>query len=227
MTGGHWTTTVLDILLSDKINLRDLAYLAGADPAFFYRGANLEGCDLSGQDLRGMDFSGSNINRAKIDEHTVIDEEFRPVQSGDLCLKKAEISRSLYDFLENICILESIRFRSRSLRFLVQLVHDHGKRDPDLINALRREIYSNVRLSGHFDAKRTIRMNMAFKISRGEHEFALRLGKIFHGKSAGYNGIVLLGAMIYFGRAPAFDAASKLVRGRLTLDYISSEVRRT
>jgi len=66
---------VLTILESDRTSLRELAELAGADPALFYRGCNLTGVDLRGQDLRDISFSGALLKDIVVDSQTQFSEE--------------------------------------------------------------------------------------------------------------------------------------------------------
>ena len=58
MSGAHWLAGVEDVLKADTGDLRQLAVLAGGDPATFYLGTPMDGADLRGQDLRGMLFTG-------------------------------------------------------------------------------------------------------------------------------------------------------------------------
>ena len=73
-----WEEKIKNILLSNTGDLRELAEIAGEDPATFYRCQDLSMCDLRGQDLRGMDLTGTNIENATWDDATRIDPEFDP-----------------------------------------------------------------------------------------------------------------------------------------------------
>jgi hypothetical protein len=53
----HWHEKLMAIFEADTTDLRELALLAGGNPKYFYRGANLNGVDVRGQDLRGMEFT--------------------------------------------------------------------------------------------------------------------------------------------------------------------------
>ncbi|RYD86057.1 MAG: hypothetical protein EOP84_00355 [Verrucomicrobiaceae bacterium] len=66
---------IVDILMSDKTRLDELAELAGYDPETFYRGCNLSGVDLRGQDLRNMSFVGASLVGAFIDHETMFSHE--------------------------------------------------------------------------------------------------------------------------------------------------------
>jgi hypothetical protein len=59
---SDWQRTVIQLLLADTSDLRNLATIAGADYRTFYRGANFRSADLSGQDLAGLDLSGATRN---------------------------------------------------------------------------------------------------------------------------------------------------------------------
>ena len=77
--------TVLDILYSKNMSIKELAKLSGRDIFTFYREADLNNLDLNGQDLTGLDFSGANLrgtklNNAKIDlgslNNSSIDDDY-------------------------------------------------------------------------------------------------------------------------------------------------------
>jgi hypothetical protein len=61
---------VAEVLAADTDDLRQLAIIAGLDPATMYIGTVMDGCDVRGQDLRGMQFT--HLDRSKVlwDEHT-------------------------------------------------------------------------------------------------------------------------------------------------------------
>lgn len=65
-----WQETVLELLCADTRDLRELALLAGADPATFYLGARLKGADLSGQDLRGVGLPSLSPGDVFVDDQT-------------------------------------------------------------------------------------------------------------------------------------------------------------
>lgn len=62
------------ILQAETIDLRELAGIAGADPAHFYVGTSLEGVDIRGQDLRGMKLPGLDLEKVRKDDATQVDE---------------------------------------------------------------------------------------------------------------------------------------------------------
>lgn len=73
MTGPklHWLAAVEDVLRADTGDLRELAMIAGADPATLFVGTSLDGADLRGQDLRGMILPNLDPRRAKHDRRTI------------------------------------------------------------------------------------------------------------------------------------------------------------
>jgi hypothetical protein len=71
----HWLNVVVDLLMADTIDLRQLARIAGRSPERFYRGADLRGADLRGQDLRGIDLDGANLSNVLLDKSTRIDTD--------------------------------------------------------------------------------------------------------------------------------------------------------
>lgn len=202
---AHWSDIAVAILTAKTTDLREFALIAGADPSTFYRGANLTGVDVSGQDLRHMDFAGSNLWAAKIDAKTLLDDEFRPLYSGKEVFKRAELSAPLYDYLDVVKVEADLRFKSNALRFLLEIVHKKVDSDEQYINYWKQEVHTDTRLRGHFNANRRRRRNMSFKITEGEHAFALKIGEFFHGTSAGYNAAVLIGSFILLRKAPSFN----------------------
>jgi hypothetical protein len=58
---GHWLDKVITLLVAPTANLRELAILAGADPATFYVGTDIGKLDLAGQDIDGMKFSSGDV----------------------------------------------------------------------------------------------------------------------------------------------------------------------
>jgi hypothetical protein len=69
----HWLQKAAELLESDDSDLKKLAQKAGANPTFFYRGANLEGVNISGQDLRGMEFTDLSKAAVLFDRATRLD----------------------------------------------------------------------------------------------------------------------------------------------------------
>ena len=56
-----WQEKVILVMLAETSDLRELAELAGYDPATFWRDANFRKADLSGQDLTGIDVSQARL----------------------------------------------------------------------------------------------------------------------------------------------------------------------
>jgi len=56
----------MDLLFSDRSDLKYLADLSGLEGALFYRYADLRGLDLSGQDLSGLNFDWADLRGANI-----------------------------------------------------------------------------------------------------------------------------------------------------------------
>ncbi|WBT39183.1 GcrA family cell cycle regulator [Hyphomicrobium sp. DMF-1] len=64
---------VSEIISAQTADLKELAHIAGADPLYFYCGANLNGADLRGMDLTGMEFHGATFVDVKVDKNTKAD----------------------------------------------------------------------------------------------------------------------------------------------------------
>ena len=77
MSGAHWLAGVEDLLKADTGDLRQLAVLAGGDPATFYLGTPMDGADLRGQDLRGMLFTGLDPRKVRHDAKTIFPDGTR------------------------------------------------------------------------------------------------------------------------------------------------------
>ncbi|WP_300061651.1 hypothetical protein [uncultured Roseobacter sp.] len=56
-----WQEKVVQVMLAETSDLRELARMVGHDPATFWRDANFRQADLSGQDLSGLDISAAMI----------------------------------------------------------------------------------------------------------------------------------------------------------------------
>jgi formylglycine-generating enzyme required for sulfatase activity len=67
---AHWLDKVVEIMEAKTDDLRELARIAGYDPADFYRGTPMNGADLRGQDLTGMEFTDLDFSKVEYDEHT-------------------------------------------------------------------------------------------------------------------------------------------------------------
>lgn len=76
-TAPHWLAAVADVLRADTGDLRELAMIAGADPATLYIGTSLDGADLRGQDLRGMILPNLGRRRVRHDRHTIFPDGSR------------------------------------------------------------------------------------------------------------------------------------------------------
>ncbi len=60
-----WQEKVVRVMMAETSDLRELARIAGRDPATFWRDANFRRADLSGQDLRGLDVSAAKYRATK------------------------------------------------------------------------------------------------------------------------------------------------------------------
>lgn len=65
------------IVESPTDDFRELAAIAGGDPATFYCGANFNDADLRGQDLRGFSLHAATFERARVDRQTRVDGRYR------------------------------------------------------------------------------------------------------------------------------------------------------
>lgn len=74
----HWTSAIVDVLVSHSGDLKRLAEIGGADYRTVYRGQSLQGCDLSGQDLKNVDLDGCEVEKARINDATQLDPRFDP-----------------------------------------------------------------------------------------------------------------------------------------------------
>lgn len=125
-----WEEKIKNILLSTTGDLRELAKIAGEDPATFYRCQDLSMCDLRGQDLRGMDLTGTNIENATWDDATKIDPEFDPRFIFENEYVSFDINRDL-----NLLVLEfakdaKYRYEAWAYKFLVDRaisIHRSGR----------------------------------------------------------------------------------------------------
>lgn len=73
-----WDRIDAVLATGDDVSLPDLVRIAGLDPSSAFRGCDLRGLPLAGQDVRGFDFTGTDlrstgIERAHMDETTVLD----------------------------------------------------------------------------------------------------------------------------------------------------------
>lgn len=59
---------VVDLLIADTSNLKELALLSGRDIFDFYNGADLSNLDLSGQNLTGMNFERADLRFSNLDD---------------------------------------------------------------------------------------------------------------------------------------------------------------
>ncbi len=82
---AHWLDKIVEIMEAETADLRDLARIAGYDPADFYRGTVMDGADLRGQDLTGMEFTRLDLSKVKYDSNTRL--------SSRLMLDQARIFR--------------------------------------------------------------------------------------------------------------------------------------
>src|SRR6185437_2962983 len=57
MMGDHWLDKVVELLLVETNDLRELARIAGGDPKTFYKAVSLQDLDIDGQDIEGMEFA--------------------------------------------------------------------------------------------------------------------------------------------------------------------------
>jgi signal transduction histidine kinase len=72
----HWLETVVTLLTANTADLRELALIAGGDPATFYLGVDVSKIDFSGQDIRGMEFSApANSNTELVRAAKKLEEE--------------------------------------------------------------------------------------------------------------------------------------------------------
>jgi hypothetical protein len=56
----HWLDKVIDLLKADTNDLRELARIAGGDPAIFYKGIELQDLEWEDQNIEEMEFSSSD-----------------------------------------------------------------------------------------------------------------------------------------------------------------------
>ncbi|MCG7622296.1 cyclic nucleotide-binding domain-containing protein [Epibacterium sp. Ofav1-8] len=70
----NYLKAAYSLLVANTDDLRELAVLAGEDPATFYEYCDFSGVDLRGQDFTGVSTLGANFMGALIDETTKFDE---------------------------------------------------------------------------------------------------------------------------------------------------------
>jgi hypothetical protein len=87
-----WLRDVAKVLRAETGDLRELARLAGSDPATLYIGTSLDGVDIRGQDLRGMSLPGLNLNKVLRDDRTLVDSNL--VGQNDVAGSPPELDES-------------------------------------------------------------------------------------------------------------------------------------
>jgi formylglycine-generating enzyme required for sulfatase activity len=80
---AHWLDKVVEIMEAKTDDLRELARIAGYDPADFYHGTPMDGADLRGQDLTGMQFTDLDLSKVKYDENTRLSDASKPLRFRD------------------------------------------------------------------------------------------------------------------------------------------------
>ena len=119
--------TVIALLTSDTADLRQLARIAGRDPATFYRGAHLRKCDLSTIALNGIDLTGVNDSQAKMPRMRVSEADRRLGSSS--IGKQADIAAVIEEFKPHIAAEEAERLE---LAFITDLLSRRDKKDLEL-----------------------------------------------------------------------------------------------
>lgn len=135
---SHWLDGAAKILTAETGDLRKLAKIAGYDPKTYYKYQDLSGCDLRGQNLEGMDLSDCQLDKAILDEETVIDKEFDPrVEHNTPIQLKVRISSDL-----NTLVLHYMQ--SKNLKNRDTTYHRLLREGYECIYSKRFEFYSDI-----------------------------------------------------------------------------------
>jgi hypothetical protein len=116
----HWLSIVVRLFEAKTGNLKELAQIAGANPATFYIGANLAGADLRGQDLRGMRFSYLTSTTFLSDSGTLFDPDANVI--GDALQSNDE--PSIEEILHSIRRIISIDDPEKLREFAASAIAD-------------------------------------------------------------------------------------------------------
>jgi hypothetical protein len=197
----HWLDRVIDIFSSDENDLVELAAIAGCDARRFYVGADMTGVDISGQDLSRLDFTGADLSKVIYDSATKVNPTYVPLDWNLNIFKSAELSPLVYDYIGEMVHSGECHHRTKALRVLVRLaridVPTFGR-----LNTWMRHLYDRKEYISAFNSRRGSRRNMTLKIYSEEHGFVLRCGRMFMGRSAGYNATAMIGMELRAGRRP-------------------------
>jgi hypothetical protein len=93
---AHWLDKVIELLNAETADLRELARIAGANPATFYRGINLADLDVNGQNLDGMQFSAGPDNEPNISSDKfklLLDSDNREVEAIKAIQRTHQVKR--------------------------------------------------------------------------------------------------------------------------------------
>lgn len=143
---SHWLDIVIDLFKAETKDLRELAKIAGADPATFYRGVEPTELDLEEQDIDGIEFSSSE---AFID--ALLDGSSINIGIGtgeNLIMETGNLARFISSFKrqeERVSLLLRLVLEHRyaAIHILEQYGSDRAKYAnlalAELLNALRLE----------------------------------------------------------------------------------------
>lgn len=106
-----WLEGVAAVLRATTGDLRELARIAGADPATLYIGTSMNGVDISGQDLRGITFTDLDLAKVKHDDKTLVDAPPNVPASDELPDLPGPLPQALVFFSQQRMVAEFLAAR--------------------------------------------------------------------------------------------------------------------
>src|SRR5277367_430123 len=129
MRVAHWLDKVVEILEAETSDLRELARIAGYNPATFYRGTVMDGVDIRGQDLTGMEFTHFDLSKVLYNKDTRL-----PIlPSSDLDKGRGTIRSSNALTSDWQARMDELGFNSKPLKDLQLLEDPTELAEPDPI----------------------------------------------------------------------------------------------
>jgi hypothetical protein len=118
----HWLEKAAELLQAPTADLRELAYLAGADPKTFYRGISLKDVDVTGQNIEGLEFLDVPLKKRKKTKRRKKPNESTFVK----VLKSFEINKM--STAERSDLTKKLRLQDKELKRTIKIVDGHLKK---------------------------------------------------------------------------------------------------
>jgi hypothetical protein len=125
------------LLQAETADLRELARIAGANPATFYRGIDLHDLELNGQNIEGMEFSSpphrQNVTGYQLDLDIYLPDDIDRPENTAARIKSAPRQEQRAAML----LGEFLRNRSRALQIIEKYTNDKARLTNSALNVLR------------------------------------------------------------------------------------------